>query len=270
MKLKDNIFEYNEADVPELTSLWTRIFGDPLELAERFFELLPSMGTGFVGKVDGRVVGMAFLIDAFLSVPNAATKRLSYIYAVGVDKAMRGQGFGSELTRACLRRSVEGSADVCCTLPAEMSLYGWYESNFGLETASRCTYDRISPGEPIDGIVRLNADEYSFMREALLKEQPHVSLYYGYMLFQETVFDCSEAGGFFCRGNSLACGYVENGTLYVKEALGDRPDFLPALCTYLGAENAVVRRPSLYGERYIAALRKRDFPPETVWNLTLD
>ena len=80
----------------------------------------------------------------------------------------------------------------------------------------------------------------------------------------------ASVGGFFEYKGGVACGYVENGTLFVKEALGDAPEFIPALCTSLGAEKAVIRRASAHGERYIAAYQSKDFPPDTVWNLTLD
>ena len=63
---------------------------------------------------------------------------------------------------------------------------------------------------------------------------------------------------------------VDERMQIVKEALGDAPEFIPALCTSLGAEKAVIRRASAHGERYIAAYQSKDFPPDTVWNLTLD
>ena len=41
------IREYRSDDIGSLCSLWSNVFGDPARLVERFFELLPSMGTGF-------------------------------------------------------------------------------------------------------------------------------------------------------------------------------------------------------------------------------
>ena len=45
-----NINEYRQEDIPSLKRLWTETFGDAPELVDRFFELLPSMGTGLVAE----------------------------------------------------------------------------------------------------------------------------------------------------------------------------------------------------------------------------
>ena len=264
-----DIREYTPDNTGALRALWCGVFGDPPELVDCFFELLPSMGTGFVAEHDGELFGAAYVLDAFLHLPDSSTKKLAYIYAVAVEESARGQGIGAELTRACMRSAWEYSADICCTLPAEDSLYGWYESRFGLRAASRCSYETVEAGAETEGIRRLSADEYGFLREDLLKGTAHVGFYYGYLRFQEEIFT-SSAGGFFEYGGGIACGYVENDTLYIKEALGDGPEFIPALCSALGAHSAVIRRASQSGERYIAAYESRDFPPDTVWNLTLD
>ncbi len=264
-----DIREYAKDDIGAMKSLWCGTFGDPPELVDSFFELLPSMGTGFVAELDGEVFGAAYVLDAFLHLPDSSTKKLAYIYAVAVDDSVRGQGIGAELTRACMRSAWEYSADVCCTLPAEASLYDWYESRCGLAAASYCSYETVEAGTEAEGIRRLSADEYGFLREDMLRGKAHVGFYYGYLRFQEEIFT-SSCGGFFEYKGAIACGYIENDTLYVKEYLGDEPGFIPALCTALGANNAVIRRASGTGERYIAAYQKADFPPDTVWNLTLD
>lgn len=264
-----DIREYAKDDIGAMKSLWCLTFGDPPELVDCFFELLPSMGTGFVAELDGEVFGAAYVLDAFLHLPDSSTKKLAYIYAVAVDDSARCQGIGAELTRACMRNAWEYSADICCTLPAEASLYDWYESRCGLAAASFCSYETVEAGAEISGIKRLSADEYGFLREDMLRGKAHVGFYYGYLRFQEEIFT-SSCGGFFEYKGAIACGYVEDETLYVKEYLGDEPEFIPSLCAALGAKSAVIRRASSTGERYIAAYQKADFPPDTVWNLTLD
>ena len=68
----------------------------------------------------------------------------------------------------------------------------------------------------------------------------------------------------------IACGYVDNGVLLIKEVLNDPPEFIPALCRRLGAKSAIVRRPDRYGSPFIAAYEAKDFPRDTVWDLALD
>lgn len=264
-----SIREYRKEDIGSLTALWSEVFGDSKELIASFFDLLPSMGTGFVAELDGEIFGMAYVLDAFLHLPDNSTKKLAYIYAVAVDDSARGHGLGAELSRACMRRAWEDSADVCCTLPAEESLYAWYEAKCGLSNASCCVYETVSAAPESGDIRRLHADEYAFRREDLLKGTAHVGFYYGYLKFQEEIF-LSERGGFFEYNGGIACGYIENGTLYVKEALNDAPEFIPELCAALGAAQAVIRRNRHEGERYVCAYQKSEYPADTVWNLTLD
>ena len=147
-----DIREYKQDDVSAMKSLWCDAFGDLPELVDSFFELLPSMGTGFVAELDGEVFGAAYVLDAFLHLPDSSTKKLAYIYAVAVDGSVRGHGVGAELTRACMRNAWEYSADICCTLPAEGSLYDWYESRCGLAAASFCCYETVAAGAEAVGI----------------------------------------------------------------------------------------------------------------------
>lgn len=111
-----NIREYTREDTSAMRSLWSDAFGDPSELIDFFFELLPSMGTGFVAELDGEIFGAAYVLDAFLHLPGGETKKLAYIYAVSVDESAQGRGIGAELTRACMRNAWDYSADICCTL----------------------------------------------------------------------------------------------------------------------------------------------------------
>lgn len=264
-----DIREYERGDAGRLSALWSEVFGDPIRLTERFFELLPSMGTGFAACLDGEIFGAAYVLDAFLHLPDGATKKLAYIYAVCVDERARRQGLGAELSRACMRKAWEENADVCCTLPAEGSLYPWYERNCGLKAATHCRYETVLPSAQTAAISKLFADEYGFLRADILKSTPHASFGYGYLLFQEAIFN-EYGGGFFRCGDGIACGYVEDGVLHIKEALNDTPEFIPALCTMLGAEKAIVRRADTEGEPYIAAYGQFELPPDTVWSLTLD
>lgn len=92
-----NIREYTREDTSAMRSLWSDAFGDPSELIDFFFELLPSMGTGFVAELDGEIFGAAYVLDAFCICPGGETKKLAYIYAVSVDESAQGRGIGASL-----------------------------------------------------------------------------------------------------------------------------------------------------------------------------
>lgn len=264
-----DINEYKKEDIPSLKTLWTETFGDSAELVDKFFELLPAMGTGLVAGLRGEIFGAAYVLEAELWVSGCFSKKIGYIYAVAVDKSARGCGIGAELVRACMRYCWENGIDICCTLPAEPSLYEWYEKNSGLTAAANCVYDTVFPSDCDADIKTLHADEYGFARSDILKGNNYVNFNHSYLLYQEAIF--KECGGaYFSCGNGIACGYIYEDTLYIKEALNDPPEFIPALCKRLGAKSAFVRRAALDGDPYICAYESIDYPCDTVWNLTLD
>lgn len=263
------INEYRKEDIPSLKRLWTEVFGDDAALVDRFFELLPSMGTALVAECGGEIAGAAYILQSELWKNGVASAKLGYIYAVAVEPEARGCGIGAELVRSCLRFCWGDRIDICCTLPAESSLYGWYAESAGLLPASYCVYEDIPAGKTLSGIKRLCADEYGFLRHDLLKHGSYINHYYGWLLYEEALLR-AYGGGFFAYGDALVCGYIEDGVLLVKEAINDPPELIPALCSQLGANSARVRRISAGGEPYIAAFEPENYPPDTAFGLTLD
>lgn len=263
------IHEYSEKDVPWLKSLWIEAFGDAPGLVDTFFELLPSMGAGLVAEFYGELFGAAYVLYTELHTPNEPPKKIAYIYGVAVDEPAQGQGIGAGLVRACMRYAWEQGADICCTLPAEPSLYGWYSESCELAPVSFCTLEELAPLDSGIEIKELYADEYSYRRIDLLKAKPYISLYYDWLRFQEAIFK-TYGGGFYAYKDGVACGYLDGDTLMIKEALNDAPEFIPVLCRKLGAKKAVVRRPAAEGQPYIVAYEKGAYPPDTLWNLSLD
>lgn len=85
-----NIREYTREDTSAMRSLWSDAFGDPSELIDFFFELLPSMGTGFVAELDGEIFGAAYVLDAFLHLPGGETKSLRISMPFPLMKVRRG------------------------------------------------------------------------------------------------------------------------------------------------------------------------------------
>ena len=264
-----SISEYTAADIPSLKMLWVETFHDEPELVDRFFELLPSMGTGLIAESADEILGAAYVLNAELRCSDNSVHNLGYIYAVAVEPSARCNGIGAELTRACKRYCWENNIDICCTLPAEASLYEWYEKISGLTAANSCIYESIMPSDAEPQICELHADEYSYRRIDLLRNNNYVNFDYGYLLYQEALFK-TYGGGFFACSGGIACGYIDGETLLIKEVLNDEPGFIPALCSKLGAKTALVRRPAIDGEPFIAAFEANDFPSDAIWNLALD
>ena len=263
------INEYKTEDIPSLKRLWIETFHDEPELVNRFFELLPSMGKGFVAKSSGEIFGAAYVLNAELRRTDNSVVKLGYIYAVAVDKSARDNGIGAELTRACKRYCWQNNIDICCTLPAENSLYGWYRKVGGFAAANYCTYETVDAADEAVEINELYADEYSFRRIDILRGRNYVNFDYGYLLYQKALLK-TYGGGFFACKDGIACGYLDGETLLIKEALNCCPEFIPALCRKLGVNNALIRHSSEDGEPFIAAYEAKHLPSDTIWNLALD
>ncbi len=247
---------YKTEDIPALTGIWQEAFGDEKELIDSFYSLLPDMGRGFVAEKDGKVIGMLHMLDAKFE-----DKRIGYVYAVAVKLEYRRRGIG----RALCNAAMEMDYDIIATLPAEKDLYAWYEKVLGTKPALYGKHEKLLPGEG-KFYYEVDAEEYGCIRRNLLRDKPHIDFPENYLKFQEEI--CRTYGGGMYAGiGGLACGYVEDSMLYVKEALGD-VSFLPAVCSNLGANYAVIRRSDPCGEPFIAA--QGDFPAECEWNIALD
>lgn len=102
-------------------------------------------------------------------------EKCGYIYAVAVDESCRGFGAGAALTRAAADAARGLGAEIICTLPAEASLYPWYEKLISTRfTLCRCR--GIIPAGDARGFDMLSAAEYNARREALLADTPHLTV----------------------------------------------------------------------------------------------
>ena len=163
---------YAPADEAALTALWKRCFGDSEELIHGFFALLPELGAGVTAELDGKPVGMAF---AICGMALSSGEKCGYIYAVAVDESCRGFGAGAALTRAAADAARGLGAEIICTLPAEASLYPWYEKLISTRF-TLCRRRGIIPAGKARGFAPLSTAEYNARREALLAGAPHLTV----------------------------------------------------------------------------------------------
>ncbi|MCF0137762.1 MAG: GNAT family N-acetyltransferase [Oscillospiraceae bacterium] len=237
-KKKVSIREYRETDVPVLTALWNEVFYDDIALIGRFFELLPKLGRGYVADVEGEIIGMAYVLNLFLE-----QQKFGYIYAVAVKEEYRSRSVGTALLTRCRKDTPK-----LCTFPATDSLYQWYQSKLGMTYLSHCRYEKIPPKDSEGAIKVLSASEYAARRS---EYNPAVRYPIEWYEYQRELCR-TYGGGMFAYGRAIACGYIENGVLKISECLGSA-DFIPMLCSRLGADHAEIRRVSFEGNAYICS-----------------
>ena len=205
-----------------LRELFTEAFGDAA-----FTDLFFTRGFGAercYAAFDGGLLAALHWFDCTLDGEKAA-----YVYGIASFKAQRGRGIGSELIRGALEKLQELGYRQILLVPAEESLFGYYE-RFGFRAASTIREMEIGSGEALP-IRRLTVSEYAAARRellpenGLLQEGPCLELLSGY-------------AEFYAAGEALA---AVTGDM-VWELLGDEAA-APGMIAALGLEKATVRMP---------------------------
>lgn len=269
---ENNIREYRPEDRAALTALWRQVFGDPEAVVAAFFDALPRMGIGAVAEAEGRPVGAAYVLDA-MDVVDAAgrERRCGYLYAVAVAPEHRHQGLGAALSQKAASLSQAGGAELICTLPAERSLYDWYEETLGLGCALHRKQYAVT-ARPCQTAERLCPGDYLARREALLAGVPHLRPAPAVMDFAGQ-FYALFGGGLYACGGGLCATYVDDGRALIRELIAPAgvaaADVAAALCAALGCQAGQYMLPDSQGEPYLSA-PAGVLPPDCVWNLSFD
>ena len=160
--------EFLPEDRAELAALWHKVFGDPEELILAFLQRLPSFGVGAVAELEGRAVGAAYALEGLCSGLAGGDVPCDYIYAVAVAPEHRHHGLGAALSQKAAELSKSRGSRLICTLPAEESLYPWYEKILGVSCALR-RRSFMAKAAPLLPCREAGAEEYLSRREALLE-----------------------------------------------------------------------------------------------------
>ena len=264
--------EYRPDDIPALTELWMRVFGDSREFVEGYFRMLPDFGSCVLTECGGRVIAEAGVITGLeLQKASGGAPECGYIYAVAVDPEFRGQGFGREIVRAARDKAIEREAYIICTLPADDSLYDFYSACAGLEPALyRETYSL--PAKPVEMTMKLTATEYMFFREDLLRGKTFLRPSFFTADFLRFACECG-GGGLYASMSGICTASVEDGICFCREVIAaskaDCDAVAASVAFELGCKKAVYCLPAESGERFIAADPGK-VPADTVWNIAFE
>ncbi len=246
--------EYLPSDLPQLRQIWLDVFGDPPELIDGFFCLLPQMGTCCVEAEDGIILGAAYLMHGFTlhRVPSESV-RCGYLYAVAVREDFRHRGIGEAVSRGAAELGRRSGIGFLCTLPAERSLYDWYGRILGLHEQS--LRRRFRCAQLPSTVGKLSPSEYGIRRETILAAVPHVALNSAAMEFQSLLCE-TYGGGLYGNEDMLFCAYRDGREWLIQE-------LIPASDSF-SMPSGFQSEDSLY------LCSDVSFPEGTVWNLTFD
>ena len=268
------IREYTPADVPQMAALWQRSFGDSEGFVQAFFAALPDMGSGVVAVCGEKVIGAAYTLNGqeLLDGTGAKAPVIGYLYGVSVEREYRHHGIGGALVKAVYALSQKREAKIVCTLPAEASLYDWYEKLLGLRPVLYRKKQAVKAAQ-LELSMELSSTEYMIWRENMLRGQAHLHLSNYALEFEKKLLK-EYGGGFFAVESGIAAAYVENGVGLIRELIVPDSKLLPraasSVAYALGVEQAWLYLPASAqdGERYIAA--DSALPEGCIWNLSFD
>jgi predicted acetyltransferase len=124
--------------VPEMKALWKTVFQEEDAYLEAFFEKVHRPENSLVYRADDKVVAALYMIPYKL-VLGETQHDVAYLYAIGTLPEYRGRNFATELTKEAQRISQERGFSLVFLVPAEESLFDWYQRQ-GFET----TFHRVA------------------------------------------------------------------------------------------------------------------------------
>ena len=264
--------EYRAADVPAISLLWHRVFGDPLAMTAEFFALLPDMGSAVVAEAEGKIIGAASVVNGFELVgKRKKAPVVGYLYAVMVAPEHRGQGVGMALSREAAELARRRESVLLCTLPADRGLYGFYHKLLGFECVLHRKRFEVACAD-LEPAMEMSATEYLLWRDSLLRGRNHLRPSHPTMEFERRFCKCF-GGGLYACGSGICAAYLEGDTCIIKELItrdsADCDTIAASVGRLLGAKKSVYYLPAREGEAYLAAPRD-SVPADCVWNLTFD
>jgi len=112
-------------DTESVREIWRHCFGDDA-FCDWFFTRLYNPKYLRVLTVDQTVVSMAFCFPREIKSQNRVCKAW-YLYGIGTHPSFRGKGYAKRLIEECISEAKEEGLDLCFLIPAEQSLFSYYE-----------------------------------------------------------------------------------------------------------------------------------------------
>lgn len=218
-------------DLPQLTSLWSRCFGDTAQAVWEFWKIFDRISV-YVAKEKAPVAMLCALPVTYFDIDGEAHPA-SYFYAVCTEEAFRGRGICKSLMDfAENARKKEGDQFVFLT-PAEENLFEFY-GKIGYKTA----FFNKKYTVPADGrakIRELDPSAYQNLRQ--------MQLYADFVSYDDALIALNPGLYRIETQDVICCAAAEKHgqTLVIKELLPEDEAAAAALAAHLGCQQAQVR-----------------------------
>ncbi len=271
---------YRSGDEEGLLALWQSSFPETEAEIRRFFARFLSETGCILAEQDGKIVSAMYILEGPELWPYRKRKlTAAYTYALATLPAYRSRGIGRAVYAACCEAIWNRGIEAACVLPAEESLYPFYQAVSDakpLSAAREARYTRAELQSAKRGLcARMDAMEYAGLREMLLSGEPHASMNEDFCRYEEQLCDAG-GGGLFVAGGGVAAVELQGNVCHIKELLdpmGDELEAVAAIAAFCPAEEYVVRAPAVWDGAgktrplMLAAFREApDFPlPTDLW-----
>lgn len=228
-------------DLPALTELWRRCFGDRTEDIRAFWQLFGEHMDVFCRRDGEKPIAMVCALPVALIDEGGESRPAAYLYAVCTHPAYRRRGLCGDLLAEAEQTLQRRGVSVTALVPSSPSLFDFY-ARFGYRTAFCNRQYRCDAGCAAE-VIKLDAAGYRNLRELLLYAD-FVS--YDERFLRQQAANSAASGAGLYRVETVQCvccaaAEKRGDTLLIKELLPDEPSAAAALAAFLGCKCAEVR-----------------------------
>ena len=216
------------SDIPALTDLWERCFGDPPAVIRDFFTSLWEEITVF------QTEDSAAMLTAMPVTWQG--KQAAYLYAVGTHPDRRGEGLCRKLMAFAEETLRQRGCSYAILSPAEESLFRFYEK-LGYRTCFTAEQKTFSRTEETLSVFAVSAEEYGRLRENRMPNAVQYPL--SLLLLQASM-------GLLLRVGENGCAAAERhgSGFLIRELLAeDAAQAASAVCRHCGADSLSCKLP---------------------------
>lgn len=215
-------------DLAAIRAIWSAAFPeDTADDRDRFLRTVRLSEECLVAAEDGVPVSMVFTLPV-----TYGERRLQYIYAAATLPSHRGRGIFGDLLQTALTQARKQGYAASFLRPAEPSLVTYY-ARFGYRPWRGCHTVSGESQAAGERVTVLSPDAFVQRRAALLPRdavvwEPRFAAY------------AAECGTALGTESAVALCHTQDGTLYIKELLGDADP--AALSAAVGCDRFVWRQ----------------------------
>lgn len=164
----------DKSDINGIINLWKEAFGDSEREIMFFLDNRYKPENTLVVEESGKIASMLFLLEGEMKINNVCYPSY-YLYAACTLKEFRGRGFMASLLSFAKETALKRNVDFICLLPAEDSLYKFYE-NHGYKAVFRKKVYTLTRDNTVDNS-NISTDSFSDIEEIRNKAFNNINMF---------------------------------------------------------------------------------------------